>query len=95
VSRVREAADDEVTRGLVTELAVEAVHNDAADARYAGAVIARVEEVALTRRITEVKGRLQRLNPLEQVEAYNRMFGELVGLERDRLQLRERAIGAL
>jgi DNA primase len=95
VSRVRAAAADPTSRGLVTELAVEGMHNDVTDARYARSILARVQEVAVTRRVTELKGRLQRLNPVDQVEAYNRMFGELVALERDRLALRERAIGAL
>ena len=34
--------------------------------------------------ITEVKSRLQRLNPVEQVAEYNRLFGELVALEAHR-----------
>jgi len=58
-------------------------------------VLARLEELAATRRIAELKGRLQRLNPVEQVGDYNRLFGELVALEAHRRSLRERAIGTL
>ena len=35
------------------------------DTRYADAVLARVEELAVSRRIAEVKSRLQRLNPVD------------------------------
>ena len=55
----------------------------------------RLEELAATRRIAEVKSRLQRINPVEQVAEYNRLFGELVALEAHRRSLRERAIGTL
>jgi DNA primase len=96
VATVREHATDDPTRSLVTELAVEPLLSDeAADARYADALAARLEELAVTRHIAETKGRLQRLNPVEQVEQYNRMFGTLVALEQRRRQLRERSIGAL
>jgi DNA primase len=65
------------------------------DPRYAGAVIARLKEMHTTRRIAELKARLQRLNPVEEVEEYNRRFGELVALEQHRRGLREQALGAL
>jgi DNA primase len=88
-------ADDGVRR-LVRELAVEPIPSDEqAQSRYATEVLARIEELAATRRITEVKSRLQRLNPLEGQADYNRLFGELLALEQHRRTLRERAIGAL
>ena len=78
------------------ELAVEPLaSDDQALTRYATEVMARLEELAATRRIGEVKSRLQRLNPVEQVVDYNRLFGELVALEAHRRSLRERAIGTL
>jgi DNA primase len=49
--------------------------------------------VTALRRISEVKSRLQRTNPVEHATEYNRMFGELVALEQARRNLRERAIG--
>ena len=45
------------------------------------------------RRISDLKRKLQRTNPVEQAADYNRMFGELVALEGHRRALRERAIG--
>lgn len=55
-------------------------------------LIARLQEVTTGRRIMEVKSRLQRTNPVDEAEVYNKMFGELVALEQQRRSLRERAI---
>jgi DNA primase len=93
---LRDRAPDEGVRRLITELAVEPLRATTGDdPRYAGAVIARLKELHTTRRIAELKARLQRLNPVEEVEEYNRRFGELVALEQHRRGLRERALGAL
>ncbi len=89
------AADDGV-RHLIHELAVEPIPTGgAALARYAAEVLARTEELATTRRISDVKARLQRLNPVEHLDDYNRLFGRLVALEQHRRTLRDRSIGAL
>jgi DNA primase len=96
VGRVEDRAADDGVRRLVRELAVEPVPSEEqAQARYATEVLARLEELAATRRIAELKSRLQRLNPVEQAGDYNRMFGELVSLEQHRRTLRDRAIGTL
>jgi len=96
VEKVEGSAADDGVRRLVRELAVEPLaSDDQALTRYATEVMARLEELAATRRIGEVKSRLQRLNPVEQVVDYNRLFGELVALEAHRRSLRERAIGTL
>jgi DNA primase len=42
-----------------------------------------------------VKSKLQRLNPLEEPDDFNRLMGELFALEQYRRALREQAIGAL
>ena len=96
MARLRDAASNDEVRGLVTELAVESLRHDGeADGRYADAVYARLLELATTRRIAELKSKLQRLSPVEATAAYNRLFGELVALESHRRGLRERAIGGL
>jgi DNA primase len=96
VSKLAEAAETDSIRDLVTELAVEALQtSDEADPRYAEALLVRLEEMALTRRIVELKSRLQRLNPVENADEYNRMFGELIELERGKKGLRARAVGEL
>ncbi|WP_370019678.1 DNA primase [Planotetraspora sp. GP83] len=82
-------------RSLVTRFAVEALRADVTgEERYGTAVLAKLQEVAVGRAITQVKSRLQRLNPVEEQQEYNRLFGELVALEQQRRVLRERATGA-
>jgi len=96
VASVQEAAEVDAVRELVTELAVEPMQSvEEDDARYAGALVVRLEEMALTRRVQELKSRLQRLNPVEQATEYNRMFGELIVLEQQKKGLRSRGAGEL
>ena len=96
VEKVSGAAETDSVRDLVTELAVEPLQtNDEEDPRYAVSLLARLQEMALTRRITELKSQVQRINPVESPEKYNRLFGELILLERNKIDLRERALGAL
>jgi len=44
-------------------------------------IFARLREVALTRTISEIKSKLQRLNPVENADEYSAIFTELVSLE--------------
>jgi DNA primase len=96
---LRESAPDEQARALVTQLAVETLQTPGADgeadARYVSAVLARVEELAVSRQIAGVKSRLQRMDPVAAQTEYNRLFGDLIGLEQRRKVLIERASGAL
>ena len=94
-ARLREQAPNERAQTFVTALAVEPLQiNGEPDARYADRVLARVGELAVSREITSVKARLQRMNPVEEQAGYNRMFGDLVGLEKRRKALLDRAAGA-
>jgi DNA primase len=94
VAAVQESAETDSVRDLVTELAVEPMQSrEDDDPRYAEALLVRLEEMALTRRIQELKSKLQRLNPVEQAQDYNRMFGELIVLERQKKGLRDQALG--
>jgi DNA primase len=96
--RLRAAAPDDAVRGFVTRLAVEALHTPSpdgeADARYADAILARVEELSVSREIAVIKSRLQRMSPVQET-GYNRLFGDLVALEQRRKMLADRASGAL
>jgi DNA primase len=96
---LRERAPDDRVRAFVTQLAVEPLRVPRADgepdARYADAVLARLEELAVSRSIAAVKSRLQRLNPVDGQATYNRTFGDLVALEQRRKSLLEKAAGAL
>ena len=94
-ARLREAAPIERAQAFVTALAVEPPYVDGEpDAKYADMLLAKVGELAVSREITSVKARLQRMNPVEEQVSYNRLFGDLVGLEKRRKALLDRAAGA-
>jgi len=93
-ARLRDEAPNERAQTFVTGLAVEPLQvAGEPDARYAEVVLARVGELAVSREITSVKARLQRMNPVEEQAGYNRTFGDLVGLEKRRKALIDRASG--
>jgi len=86
---------DDGARALVTRFAVEAIQADShAEERYAGAMLAALEAIAVDRAIAQAKSRMQRLNPVEEQQEYNKLFGELVALEQQRRVLRDRAAGS-
>ena len=79
---------------FVTELAVEPLLCGPTErTAYASGQLARLQEVALQRQIVELKGRLQRLNPLEESQ-YNKLFAELIAMEAQARALRERALSS-
>jgi DNA primase len=96
--RLRAAAPNDNARGFVTRLAVEPIEVPGAtgepDARFAEGVLARVEELAVSREIAGIKSRLQRMSPVADPD-YNRMFGDLVALEARKKVLSDRAAGTL
>ena len=55
-------------------------------------VIIRLQLLTLGRRIAEVKSKLQRTNPIDEADVYNRMFGELIALEQQLRGLRDRLL---
>jgi DNA primase len=94
-ARLREQAPNERAQAFVTALAVEPLRrNSEPDEKYADALLAQVGQLAVSREIASVKARLQRMNPVEEQAGYNRMFGDLVGLEKRRKALLDRAAGA-
>ncbi len=94
VARLRDAAPNERAQTFVTALAVESLRrHDEPDAKYADIELAKVGELAVSREISVVKSRLQRINPVEEQAGYNRIFGDLVALETRRRALLDRAAG--
>ncbi|MDX6272913.1 MAG: primase [Frankiales bacterium] len=90
------AASDDAVRNLVLALSVEPpLWSPGGESRYATAVLARLEELHATREVTELKGRLQRVNPVDEEQLYNQLFGRLVALEQQARALREEAAGTL
>ena len=92
-AQLREQAPNERAQAFVTALAVEPLRREP-DEKYADALLAQVGQLAVSREINSVKARLQRMNPVEEQAGYNRMFGDLVGLEKRRKALLDRAAGA-
>jgi DNA primase len=97
IAAVRDAVPDDRVRAHATALAVEPLRVDGEgdEQRYVSSIISRLRELDTTRQIAALKSKLQRVNPVEQVDEYNRLFGELLGLEQARRALREQAIGDL
>ena len=65
------------------------------DLRYLGVTLARLQLSTVDQRVKELKSRLQRLNPVTNVDEHFRLFGELVSLEQHARALREQAVGGL
>ena len=93
VAKLRESAATEAVRNALNALAVEPLLTAKPSAGYVASHVYRLQELTVLRRITELKSKLQRTNPVDDAGGYNRMFGELVALEQHRRDLRERAIG--
>ncbi len=94
VSKLRDSVSDPAVAQALSALAVEpALSAREPTAAYVAAHVFKLQEVTALRRITELKSKLQRTNPVEHATDYNRMFGELVALEQHRRTLREKAIG--
>jgi len=86
-------ADERVKRG-VHGLAVEPLRSGPiGDERYATLVLARMLSNVTGRQIRAMKGKLQRINPIEQPGEHARLFGELIALESYHRGLRGRANG--
>jgi DNA primase len=85
---VLEAAATETDRRFLRGLAVEAFAAEENRA-YADEVFRRLEELRLTRVIDQLKGSLQRMNPVERPHEYTQVFEKLIALEARRRALRE------
>jgi DNA primase len=94
IDRVREACRDLTAGALVNELAVEPLRIDGeVDPRYVEVTLARLQLPSVTRRVGDLKSKLQRLNPATHEDEYMRLFSELVSLEQHARALRDRAAG--
>lgn len=96
VEKVRAACIDLSAAALVSELAVEPLRLDGElDPRYVAVTLARLQLASVTRRLQEVKSRVQRLNPVTHKDEYLALAGELFSLEQHARALREQAVGGL
>jgi len=80
-------------RPLVTELAVAPLPEDRPEVLpvYVRDVVLRLVEVGYTRRIADLRGRLQRMDAAADPATYQAAFAELIALESARRTLRESA----
>jgi len=96
IETVREACTDLAGNALVSELAVEPLRRDGPpDPQYVLIQLSQLQLFALTRRIAEVKSKLQRMNPVDEADDYHRLFGDLLSLEQHARALREQTSGGL
>jgi DNA primase len=95
VEALVEASPDMLIRSTVAALAVEAPLTDWELERYATATLSQLQFHAAQRQIAELKGRLQRINPVEEPELYNRTYAELIRLEATARGHREGGISSL
>jgi DNA primase len=94
IDAVLDRCPDDSVRALVRALAVEPLPAAAGqDARYATSVVARLLEIAAARLIADLRGRLQRADPVEQADEHAAIFAELMAVEAYRRDLREQATG--
>ncbi len=96
VDAVAQQCEDQVTRTLLHELAVEALDvKSEEDERYVAGVIASLQAQFVGRQIADIKSRVQRLSPVNDADEYHALFGDLVALEQYHRALREQASGSL
>jgi DNA primase len=91
---VADRVEDPALRAVLEVAAVEPMRARENNAEaVVASVLARLQVLTLTRRVAEIKSRLQRTNPIDQAEVYNRMFGELIALEQQLRHTRDRSLG--
>jgi DNA primase len=96
LDRVAEHCPRESARAQLTALAVESMRSVGEnDVLYVNALMARMQEIYTVRQIAGVKGKLQRMNPVESSDEYMKAFKQLMDLEQLAISLRKRATGGL
>ena len=92
IDAVLDACPDDEVRGVVRELAVDPIPADEASiGRYATGIIARLLERDCTRRIEDLRGRMQRSD--EDATQSQELLAEIVALEDYRRSLLRQAMG--
>jgi DNA primase len=90
--RAQEKANGEQLARLVAALALEPLKTgDEPTEEYAHRLFLRLEEFWLKRRADEIRGKLERLNPVTAPDDHETLFTELVALEGERRRVRARA----
>ncbi|MGY1844430.1 DNA primase [Modestobacter sp. SYSU DS0875] len=96
VEQVEQHCDRETAKAMLTALAVEPMRSVGEnDVTYVNALMARLQEITTVRQVAALKGRLQRMNPVEAADEYMKAFKQLMDLEQLAISLRKRAAGGL
>lgn len=91
--QLSDSVADEDAKRILSIAAVEPLRaREGNTAAVVTSVIIRLQLLTIGRRIAEIKSKLQRTNPVDEAEAYNRMFGELMGLDKQYRELRDRSL---
>ena len=91
--QLADSVADEDAKRILSIAAVEPLHaREGNTAAVVTSVIIRLQLLTLGRRTTEIKSKLQRTNPIDEADAYNRMFGELIAVEQQFRNLRDRSL---
>lgn len=94
ITTIGQSIDDEAVRNVFNRAAVEEIKFlGEVSETFVLAVLMRLAEKKLDRRIHDLKSKLQRTNPVDHAEEYQEMFAELISLESQRRELRSRRIG--
>ena len=89
---VQGATDDETVKQLEVALLVEPLLREP-DERYVTEYAARLQLLSTMATIRDLKSSLQRMNPLEDRAAYDRLFSQLLALEKRRKELQAITFG--
>jgi DNA primase len=93
--RVASAEQNPYLNSLVVALAVEPLLAEKPSTGYVAAYVSKLRLVTVSRRVSQIKSRLQRTNPVEDPTGYNKTFSDLVVLEAERKRLQNGAVAAL
>ncbi|WP_395692883.1 DNA primase [Nocardioides sp.] len=90
-ARLRDSASDPAVAAALSALAVAPLKKQP-DAAYFTGYLVRLQELTTSRRIADVRSRLQRADPTD-TDAFNALFGELARLENHRRALLDQLVG--
>lgn len=91
VNELINEVENKIIKNMVARLAIEEIESDNLDS-YCFALLNKLKELSLERKITGLKARLQKMNPLKELE-YNGLFKTLIDLEAQKRDLFSASIG--
>ncbi|HJR88539.1 MAG TPA: DNA primase [Aeromicrobium sp.] len=95
VSRIESELASDDARRILSVAAVQPLQaREEATDQVVAVTILQLQARTLARDIADLKSKLQRTDPADQADAYNRIFDELIALEQRHRSLRDRVMGA-